>query len=225
MPKKWSPWIHAATGALLAATCATASATLVTLNLHGTVAGPMSGDLSTGLPIGTQVTLSLTFNETFSDGSYDPADNLGPVSGSAQAGSLSFAFNGFKPNAYGYNSQAPQLVTWVSPLFTGTGPDINGGHFYGLLFSITPALTLLYDTLMLGYAFEVQPGVTSLAYSEIRVEQYTVTPVDPTRVPTPPTLPLVLSALAGFGLLRRRGAAAQQQLCLSRQARDDAHGT
>lgn len=199
-----STWI----GRSIAATavvfgCVAADAAPVTLTYEGTVTSYSNINLSAGLPLGAAVSLSLTFNETFSDGSYAFSDPLGPVSGSMTVGSLSYQFNGVEPFAYSYDGNTGE-VTSVEPMFVGTGPQINGGDFFGLFMSITPALTLASD-LMLGYGYTtVFDGGSSTAYgyANMTATRYDITPVSV--VPTPATLPLVMAALFAAGWVRRR---------------------
>lgn len=125
----------------------------VTLNLQGHVTGYEFIDLSDDLPVDTAVSVSLTFNETFSDGSYSFADNLGPVSGSMTVGNAGYSFDGFWPITYHLAPDGSSLE-WVTPVFTGTGPDLGTGDFFGLWASFTPALTLAGE-LALGFRFEL----------------------------------------------------------------------
>jgi hypothetical protein len=199
-----STWI----GRSIAATavvfnCMAADAAPVTLTYEGSVTSYSYIDLSAGLPLGAAVSLSLTFNDTFSDGSYDFSDNLGPVSGSMTVGSASYAFNGVTPFSYGFDGTGG--VTWVQPMFTGSGPQINGGSLFGLFMQITPAMTLLGD-LALGYGYTTQypdgGSSTAFGYANITADRYDITPVSV--VPTPGTLPLVMAALFAAGWVRRR---------------------
>lgn len=194
--------LTAAAALTLAATAATASP--VTLNLQGTVTGYEYIDLGATLPTGAAVSLSLTFDDTFSDGSYDFGDDLGPVSGSMTVGSASFSFDGYDPYSY-KGGFAGFPLEWVMPRFTGTGPVLGGGAFYGLFALITPALTLA-DDLLLGYGFTTAyPDgftITNFGYARIGATQYSITPAH--AVPVPATLSLVALALLAAGWARRR---------------------
>lgn len=168
----------------------------VTLNLQGHVTGYEFIDLSDDLPVDTAVSVSLTFNETFSDGSYSFADNLGPVSGSMTVGNAGYSFDGFWPITYHLAPDGSSLE-WVTPVFTGTGPDLGTGDFFGLWASFTPALTLAGE-LALGFRFE--SGF--MAYALVTADSYSITPAS--TVPTPATLALAVTALLAAGGSRRR---------------------
>lgn len=192
------------TTAALALAGLAAQAAPMTLNLHGTVTGYEFLDLSAGLPTGAAVNLSLTFNDTFSDGSYDFGDDLGPVSGSMTVGGASFSFNDYVPYSYqGGFGGFP--LSWVMPRFTGTGPALGTGDFFGLFAQITPALTLAGD-LLLGYGFTTAyPDgitITNYGYARITADSYSFTPAN--AVPAPATLSLVMLALVAAGWARRR---------------------
>lgn len=201
----WTPLLRLATTALLALATAAATAAPVTLRLNGHITGYNYIDLgaAAGLTVGTNVDLTLHFNETWSDGTYDFSDPLGPVSGSAQIGAYTFDFTGADPHAYIGQGNA---VVKVQPKFTGTGPTLGGGDFFGLFALFTTSLAL--DDLELGYGFTtVYPdGLTSTSYGYalISLDDYSVTPGGPNRLPAPATLPLVMLALVALGLVRRR---------------------
>lgn len=202
----WTPLLRLATTAILALATAAAAAAPVTLRLNGHITGYNFIDLGTaaGLTVGTNVDLTLHFNETWSDGSYDFSDPLGPVSGSAQVGANTFNFTGADPFSYvGF----PNAVTKVQPKFTGTGPTLGGGDFFGLFALFTSSLAL--EDLQLGYGFTtVYPDgltITNYGYALISLDDYSVTPGGPNRLPAPATLPLVMLALMALGLVRRRG--------------------
>lgn len=194
-----------ATAALLALASAAAPAAPVTLQLNGQITSYQFIDLgaAAGLTVGTAVNLTLSFNETWSDGTYDFSDPLGPVSGSAQVGAYNFAFTGADPFSY---SGFPNAVVKVQPKFTGTGPTLGGGDFFGLFAVFTPALAL--EQLALGYGFTtVYPdglSITNYGYAMISLDDYTVTPGGPNRLPAPATLPLVMLALWAGMVARRR---------------------
>lgn len=194
--------LTAAAALVLAGTAATAAP--MTLNLQGSVTGYEYIDLSANLPTGTAVSLSLTFNDTFSDGSYNFSDDLGPVRGTMTVGSASFSLDGYDPYSY-KGGFAGFPLEWVMPRFTGTGPALGGGAFFGLFALITPALTLA-DDLLLGYGFTTAyPDgftITNYGYARIGATQYSITPANP--VPVPATLPLVALALLAAGWVRRR---------------------
>ena len=198
--------LRLAASSALALACAAAPAAPVTLSLQGTVTGYDYIDLSSGLPVGAAVNLTLNFNETFSDGSYDFSDNLGPVSGQMSVGGANYVFDDVVPFSYqgGFGGFA---LGWVMPRFTGTGPVLDGGDFFGLFAQITPGLTLA-DDLRLGYGFTTRyPDgltVTNYGYAHIRADSYSFTPT--VQVPTPATLPLVRAALLAVGLVRSRKA-------------------
>lgn len=195
--------------AALALAAVTAMANPVVLRLNGQITGYDYIDLGTaaGLTVGLPVDLTLRFNETWSDGTYDFSDPIGPVSGSASIGSYAFTFTGGTPYAMIGNGST---VLTVQPFFTGTGPTLGGGDFFGLFGGFTPALTL--DYLLLGYGFTtVFPdgsSGTSYGYARISLDDYTITPDRQTPLPTPATLPLAALALAITGALRRTRRAA-----------------
>jgi hypothetical protein len=202
----WKVLARLATAAAVALASATAPAAPVTLTLQGTVSGFDFIDLSAvGIANGSAVSLSLSFNETWSDGSYAFSDVLGPVSGSMTVGAHSFGFTGASPFSYGFNVNTG-AAEWVQPLFTGTGPVLGGGDFYGLFAQFTPALTLLGD-LRLGYGFTTTyPDgftITNYGYAVITADSYTVIAGGPNPVPAPATLSLVMLGLLAAGLTRR----------------------
>lgn len=198
--------LRLAASSALALACAAAPAAPVTLSLQGTVTGYDYIDLSAHLPTGAAVNLTLNFNDTFSDGSYNFSDNLGPVSGQMTVGAESFVFNGFVPFSYQGDLTGTQL-NWVMPQFTGSGPVLGGGDFFGLFARMTPSLTLA-DDMQLGYGFTTRyPDgftATSYGYARIHADSYSFTPT--VQVPTPATAPLVLMALMLAGVVRRRRA-------------------
>lgn len=201
----WKVLARIATAAAVAMASATAPAAPVTLTLQGSVTGYDYIDLGTvGIANGSAVSLSLTFNETWSDGSYDFSDALGPVSGSMTVGSNSFTFDGYVPFSY-QGGFAGFSLDWVMPQFTGSGPTLGGGDFFGLFAQITPDLTLVSD-LRLGYGFTtVYPDgitVTNYGYARIGADSYSITPAG--QVPVPATLSLVMTALLAAGWTRRR---------------------
>jgi len=202
----WNWIARLSAAAAMALACAAAPAAPVTLTLQGSVTGYDYIDLGAlGLTNGSAVSLSLTFNETWSDGSYSFADPLGPVSGSMTVGGHSFTFNGADPFAYGYDLPSGN-VNWVQPMFTGTGPALGGGDFFGLFAQISPALTLLSD-IRLGYGFTTTyPGgsSTSYGYAHITADSYTITPSGTNPVPAPATLSLAMAGLLAAGFVRRR---------------------
>jgi hypothetical protein len=191
----WKALSNALAAATLALTAAAASAAPVTLSLRGVITGYDFIDFSAsaGLPVGTAVDLTLTFNETWSDGTYDFADAIGPVSGSATVGANAFSFTGADPFSY---SETNGAVNWVTPIFTGSGPTLGGGEFFGLFATITPALTL--QRLALGYGF-TSGLATSYGYALISLDDYTIAPV-----PEPHTLALLAAGLFGIGGATRR---------------------
>jgi hypothetical protein len=202
----WKVLARLAAAAAVALASAAAPAAPVTLTLQGTVTGYDYIDLSTvGIANGSSVSLSLTFNETWSDGSYSFGDSLGPVSGSMTVGSHSFSFTGGDPFSYSYNLPTGD-VNWVQPHFTGTGPVLGGGDFFGLFAQFTPALTLLSD-LRLGYGFTTNfPdgfSITNYGYAVITADSYTITPGGTNPVPVPATLSLVMLGLLAAGYTRR----------------------
>lgn len=186
---------------------ATAQGAPVTLTLHGTIAGYDFIDLgvAAGLTVGTAVDLSVTFNETWSDGTYSFLDPLGPVSGSATVGANAFSFTGGHPFSFSSNGVTGQVIN-VQPQFTGTGPTLGGGDFFGLFAVITPALTL--ESLRLGYGFTTNfpegLSVTNYGYAQISLDNYRITPNGPNEVPAPATLSLVMLGLLAAGFVRRR---------------------
>ena len=191
--------------AAVALSGAAALAAPVTLTLQGTVTGYDYIDLGTvGIADGSSVNLSLTFNETWSDGSYSFGDPLGPVNGSMTVGTHSFSFTGASPFTYSYDL-GTGAVTWVQPKFTGTGPTLGGGDFFGVFAQFSPALTLLSD-LRLGYGFTTSfpegLTITNYGYARITADSYSITPAN--AVPAPATLSLVmLASLAACGTRRR----------------------
>ncbi len=202
----WNVLARLAAAAAVALASATAPAAPVTLTLQGTVTGYDYIDLSTvGIANGSSVSLSLTFNETWSDSSYSFGDSLGPVSGSMTVGAHSFSFTGADPFSYSYDLGTGD-VNWVQPKFTGTGPVLGGGDFFGVFAQFSPALTLLSD-LRLGYGFTTNyPDgftVTNYGYARITADSYTVTPGGPHPVPVPATLSLVMLALLAARVTRR----------------------
>lgn len=204
--KLWNAFTRLLSGAALALAAATAPAAPVTLTLQGTVTGYDFLDISASLPLGSAVSLSLTFDDTFSDGTYDFSDDLGPVSGSMTVGSASFTFDGVTPYSYqGGFGGFP--LDWVMPRFTGTGPVLNGGDFYGLFAQMTPALGLAGD-LRLGYGYTTSyPDgftITNYGYARITADSYTFTPGGPNPVPVPATLSLAMVGLLAAGFARRR---------------------
>lgn len=200
--------LRLATVASLALATVAAPAAPVTLRLNGQITGHDFIDLgaAAGLTVGTAVSLTLSFNETWSDGTYDFSDPLGPVSGSAQVGGYTFAITGADPFSY---TGFPNAVVKVQPKFTGTGPTLGGGDFFGLFAVFTPALAL--DYLSLGYGFTTAypdgSTITNYGYALISLDDYSVTPGGPNRLPAPATLPLVmLAALAGMAARATRRA-------------------
>lgn len=183
--------------ATMALAAITAQANPVTLRLHGQITGYEFIDLGTaaGLTLGTAMDLTLHFNETWSDRSYDFSDPLGPVSGSATVGSHAFSFTGASPYSYAADWTTGEILS-VQPMFTGSGPTLGGGDFFGLLIAITPAMTL--DRLLLGYGFTTtHPGgfTTRYGYAQISLDDYSITPRNVNPLPVPATLPLALLAL------------------------------
>lgn len=205
MKKIWNWMARFSAAAAVALASHTASADPVTLTLTGHVSGYEFIDLTAaGIANGSSVSLSLSFNETWSDGTYDFSDPIGPVSGSMTVGGLSFAFN--DGAAYSYAGY-PGNVSWVEPMFLGTGPTLGGGEFYGLFAQFTPGMALV-DDMYLGYGFTtVYPDgitVTSYGYARIAADSYTVTAGGPNPVPAPATLSLAMMGLLAAGLVRRR---------------------
>ncbi len=193
--------------AALALSAAAADAALVTLTLQGTVTGYDYIDLGTvGMANGSSVSLSLTFNETWSDSSYGFSDTLGPVSGSMTVGTHGFNFSGATPFSYSYDLDTGDVV-WVMPRFTGTGPTLGGGDFFGVFAQFSPALTLLSD-LRLGYGFTTTDPdgftITNYGYARITADSYSITPANV--VPAPATLSLVMLALVAAGWTGARRA-------------------
>ncbi len=186
---------------------ATAHSAPVTLTLHGTITGYDFIDLgaAAGLTVGTSVDLSLSFNETWSDGTYSFLDPLGPVSGSATVGAHTFSFTGGHPFSYRSNGVTGEVID-VQPQFTGTGPTLGGGDFFGLFAVITPSLTL--NSLRLGYGFTTnfpeELSVTNYGYAQISLDNYRITPNGPNELPVPATLSLVMLGLLAAGVVRRR---------------------
>ena len=203
----WNTLSRVVATAALTLAAAAAPAAPVTLTLHGTITGYDFIDLGAvaGLTVGTNVDLTLSFNETWSDASYSFADPLGPVSGSATVGAHHFDFTGGNAFAYSYNGNTGD-VNWVEPQFTGTGPTLGGGDFFGLFGVITPQMTL--NSLFLGYGFTTTYpdgfSITNYGYAQISLDDYTITPGGPNPVPAPATLSLAMLGLLAAGFARRR---------------------
>lgn len=149
---------------------------------------------------------SLSFNETFSDGTFDFSDVLGPVSGSMTAGSSVYSFAGVR--AFSYQFDPAGALSLVRLQFTGSGPTLGGGDFFGLFADINPDLTLS-NGVSIGCGFTTDFGdggaVTSYRYAVVTASNYVITPAGTAQVPD--TLPLVMPGMLGLPavrLVRRR---------------------
>lgn len=203
----WKTLVRLTAAAAVALAGATASAGPVTLTVHGTVTGYEFIDLSAlGFANGTSVDLSVSFNESWTDNTYSFADPLGPVSGTMTAGAHAFTFDGGNPFSYSYDGNTGDILT-VRPQFTGIGPVLGGGDFFGLFATFDTSMNLLGD-LLLGYGFTtVFDGgitITNYGYARITADSYTVTPGGPNPVPVPATLSLAMLGLLAAGAVRRR---------------------
>lgn len=196
-------YLHATATLLTMLALPPATAAPVQIRYEGHVAdySAWGGAVDGVLPLGSTVRLSATFEHTFAAGTYPFDTNLGPASGTLTLAGVEHPLSAVSVYAMAWAYDAPHPLHWVQLRFDSEGPELAGTDYWAFTLVLAPDLSAAWGG-RAGFLFD--SGWYSYAHFE--TDRFELTRLN--AVPTPATLPLMLAALAGVALIRRKAAAA-----------------